>query len=93
MPKEMHDKISKIKNCDGCGIKLQFFEKKALGFVEYNIFKSFIENQIAFDQNKKEQIESLIYDKTLLNEHLKLPAKKDLKVKYLTFKKFDIIFI
>jgi hypothetical protein len=80
LPSEIHEKVVKTRNCDGCGVKLQFFEPKGLGYVDYSIYKTFIENEINFEQNKKKEVESLASDKALLNLHAKLPTKKELRV-------------
>jgi hypothetical protein len=80
MDYNMHSLVSKTRNCDGCGVKLQFFEEKAIGYIDYQVYKTFIENELAFEENKKKGVEELIYNKVLLDQHVKLPSKKELKV-------------
>lgn len=80
LPNELHSIISKPRNCDGCGVQLQFFEDKALGFVDYQVYKTFVENELDFEQNKTKALEHLVQDKVLLNKHAKLPSKRELKV-------------
>lgn len=77
---DLHELVSKSRNCDGCGVKLQFFEEKAIGYVDYQVYKTFVENEIDFEQNKQKTLDNLVQDKVLLNKHTKLPSKKELRV-------------
>jgi hypothetical protein len=78
---DTHSLVSKPRNCDGCGVKLQFFEEKAIGYVDYKVYKTFIENEVALEENKKKSVEELVYNKVLLNQHVKLPSKKEIRVR------------
>lgn len=77
---EMHLNVVKGRFCDGCGVKLQFFEPKGIGFIDYKVYKTFIENEINFEANKAKEVESLVSSKAFLNMHAKLPSKKELMV-------------
>ena len=72
--------LMKPRKCDGCAVTLQFFDENESGFIDYQIFKSFLENEILFSEKKKREVEELVFDRSLLNRHMKLPSKKFLKV-------------
>ena len=80
LPEELHTMVTKARHCEGCGVRLQFFQETSPGFIDYHIYKNFIENEMLFMSKKKNEIEELIFDRTLVNSYFKLPSKKELKV-------------